>query len=759
MVVEVQPLVVFGIAVVERHAHGLVQAHDEGRVEDHVSNGLDAALARAEDAAGALGHAAGVGLQPVGAGEDVVGGAVVRAGPQVDVHPEVELREGVPRLEQVGLVHEVTGHADAAVELVGGIDLADGVPDGGGVGPGVPEAQQREALGGDLVRVVLERGLQAREGTRSLVVAALAHGDDAGLLIGGDVVAVALHERGVLVLQVLHEVLNERNLVFHGKVARRVAELHGADALADAPVNGVVVGHDHVGAAAAAVHLGLGRAAVAGGLVGVAGETGDELQSAGVLHGVARLVGGQLVVDAAVAVKRVQARGVGAHRLFDLVGGNLGDLGDALERVLLQVVLPLLPDRLGLDHLAIGELHLHAVGPQLRILRQALRIRLGALLIALARPVGVVGRIGRIGELGGIGQPGVGDDRLVGVLDPGTGGRDLVLLALPLAFLGVPVGRLLVGGVPADEAAVGVLLRRRLPELGDPLAVEVGFGEQAARHVDAAVHLQEVALVGLAVGLGVVEERAVGPALHEVLVVGVVVDDPLQPAERHGQVGADADGKPQVGFLAQRTHARVNENVLVGALRAVHDGTVGGVVVGVLRRGAPLHVHDGALLHLHPGRALLVGEHAAEVARALADLVGGMEVVGSEDGLQGTVGRLRPHTRGTAHGEDRLSAVLVDELVVLGADLVHGLGEVHAHPAGIVLAFGVGALHGIAQTVGVVQRQHGCLGLGAAVAAAVCVGLVTFYLDDLVVLHGDPHTAFAFAARAAAGTDALDLAS
>ena len=759
VVVEVQPLVVFGVAVVEWHAHGLVQAHDEGRVEDHVSNGLDAALARAEDAAGALGHAAGVGLQPVGAGEDVVGGAVVRAGPQVDVHPEVELREGVPRLEQVGLVHEVTGHADAAVELVGGIDLADGVPDGGGVGPGVPEAQKREALGRDLVRVVLERSLQAREGTRSLVVAALAHSDDAGLLIGGDVVAVALHERRVLVLQVLHEVLDERNLVFHGKVARRVAELHGADALADAPVDGVVIGHDHVGAAAAAVHLGLRGAAVAGGLVGVAGEAGDELQGAGVLHGVSGLVGGQLVVDAAVAVKRVQARGVGAHGLFDLVGGNLGDLGDTVERVLLQVVLPLLPDRLGLDHLAIGELDLHAVGPQLRILRQALRVRLGALLVALAGPVGVVGRVGRVGELRGVGQPRIGDDGLVGVLDPGTGGRDLVLLALPLAFLGVPVGRLLVGGVPADEAAVGVLLRRRLPELGDPLAVEVGFGEQAARHVDAAVHLQEVALVGLAVGLRVVEERAVGPALHEVLVVGVVVDDPLQPAERHGQVGADADGKPQVGLLAQRAHARVNQNVLVGALRAVHDGTVGGVVIGVLGRGAPLHVHDGALLDLHPRRALLIGEHAAEVARPLADLVGGMEVVGPEDGLQGAVGRLRPHARGTAHGEDRLSAVLVDELVVLGADLVHGLGEVHAHPAGIVLALGVGALHGVAQTIGVVQRQHGRLGLRAAVAAAVCVGLVTFYLDDLVVLHGDPHTAFAFAARAAAGTDALDLTS
>ncbi|MCQ5072347.1 hypothetical protein, partial [Adlercreutzia sp. DFI.6.23] len=34
------------------------------------------------------------------------------------------------------------------------------------------------------------------------------------------------------------------------------AELHSADALADAPVDRVVVGDHHVGAAAAAVHLG-----------------------------------------------------------------------------------------------------------------------------------------------------------------------------------------------------------------------------------------------------------------------------------------------------------------------------------------------------------------------------------------------------------------------------------------------------------------------------------------------------------------------
>ena len=52
-----------------------------------------------------------------------------------------------------------------------------------------------------------------------------------------------------------------------------------------------------------------------------------------------------------------------------------------------------------------------------------------------------------------------------------------MLLALPLAFLGIPVRGLVVVLVPADEALIATLV---VPILIDPLRVEVGLGEDAA---------------------------------------------------------------------------------------------------------------------------------------------------------------------------------------------------------------------------------------------------------------------------------------
>ena len=62
------------------------------------------------------------------------------------------------------------------------------------------------------------------------------------------------------------------------------------------------------------------------------------------------------------------------------------------------------------------------------------------------------------------------------------------------------------------------------------------------------------------------------------------------------------------------------------AMRDVGDRAVRGVVVGILARRAPLHVHAGLGLHLHPRGPHLVGHDAAEVARAFAHLVGQMRV-------------------------------------------------------------------------------------------------------------------------------------
>ncbi len=758
VVVEVVPLVVLGVAVVPHDAHGLVQADDANRVVDAVAHRLDGTLAGAEEAACALGHAAGVDLKPVQAGNDDVGAAVVRAAPQVEVQPEVQAGQSLPGLKQVGLVHEVAGHAHAAVDLVGRVDAVDGVPDGRGVGPAVPVAKQREALSGDLLGVAVEGRLQARPCAGALVGAALALGDPPSLVVRRHVVAVALGQRRLLVDEVLDEVLDQRDLVLDGQVARRVAELHRADAVADAPVTRLVVGDQHVRAAAAAVDLGLGRTAVAGGLVGVAGDAGDDLQRTGVLHRVAGLVGSQLVVDAAVAVQRVQARRVDLDGLDDLLGGNLGDGLAVFGRILGQAVVKGFPNGVGLDGRAVLQLDLDAAGEQRGVLRQAHGVGLLAALVALV-PVRVVGGIGRIGEVRRVGQPSVGNDRLVGMLDPGTGRRDLVLLALPLARLGIPVGRLVVVLVPADEAAIAVLLVCGLPPLADPVAVDVGLGQDTGLHVDAAVHLHEPALLRAAILLRIPQERGVGPATDEQVVVGLIVDDPLQPRQGQAQVGTDAQRQPQVGFLSQRRHARVNKNMLISALRAVNNRTVGGVVVGVLGCGAPLHVHQRTLLNLHPGRTDFVGQNTGEVARALADLVCQMGIRGREDGLQGAVRRLSPNAGRAAHREVGLSAVLLDDLIELGAGLVKGIGQADADPAGIVLTLRVRALQAVAQTIGMVQCEHGRLRLRAAMTTAVGVRFIALDLDHLIILNGNPRTAFNLAACTAARTDTLDLAS
>ena len=128
--------------------------------------------------------------------------------------------------------------------------------------------------------------------------AAHALGDDDGLFIGGHLVAVALSERRVLVDEVLHEVLHVLGDFLQRVVAAR-PHLRSI-----APRRRLL----HVGAARVAVELALAGTAVAGGLVGVARHAGEHLQHAAVLDGVAVLVGGQLEVDAAVAVARIDAR-------------------------------------------------------------------------------------------------------------------------------------------------------------------------------------------------------------------------------------------------------------------------------------------------------------------------------------------------------------------------------------------------------------------------------------------------------------------
>ena len=107
----------------------------------------------------------------------------------------------------------------------------------------------------------------------------------------------------------------------------------------------------------------------------------------------------------------------------------------------------------------------------------------------------------------------------------------------------------------------------RSPYWLDPFGVGSRLGEQTAFHIDAAVHLHEPALDrASAAFFGVPQKRRVGPATDKQIVICFVVQDPFQPAKRQAQVGADAQGQPQIRFLSKRRQRGVDQDVLVGTL-------------------------------------------------------------------------------------------------------------------------------------------------------------------------------------------------
>ena len=269
-------------------------------------------------------------------------------------------------------------------------------------------------------------------------------------------------------------------------------------------------------------------------------------------------------------------------------------------------------------------------------------------------------------------------------------------------------------------------------------------------HVDAAVHLHEAALrrcVPSASGLH--RNGAFDPTASRTrLVVGVVVDDPLQPAERHGTSRCRRGcGSHRSASLPSGRHARDQPGC--ACRRAASSPRRYGWWSrswNTRTRCPTARTPMRALLHLHPRRALLIGEHAAEMARAFADLVGqecavrrgGRRTSGCRRAAAPTRARCRPWRRSASPPYFATSSLyLAPDLVARPRRSVTRTQPGSSSPLGLVRFMAV------AQTIGVVQRQHGRLGLRAAMSAAVCVGLVTFYLDDLVVLHGDPHTAFA----------------
>ena len=247
---------------------------------------------------------------------------------------------------------------------------------------------------------------------------------------------------------------------------------------------------------------------------------------------------------------RIDAGRPHLHGLFGFLAGHAGDLLNLVPGVLTGQVVEAIPHGTALVGLAVLQGDGHLAGEQRGLLGQAGRVRDLALLVALV-PIGVELGVGRIAPRARVGQPAGSHKALERVLDERAGGRDLVHLAFPLALFGIPVGKPVVVLVPHHEALV-------LAALDD-----VGLSDELRTHVDAAVALHKPAL-GLPRLVVAEQEGGVGPAAHHGIVVGFVLDDPVEPAERQRAVGAGTQRQPDVGFLGKRRHARIDADVRRG---------------------------------------------------------------------------------------------------------------------------------------------------------------------------------------------------
>ena len=326
-----------------------------------------------------------------------------------------------------------------------------------------------------------------------------------------------------------------------------------------------------------------------------------------------------------------------------------------------------------------------------------------------------------------------------------------VVAALPLRGVDVPhhqaAGAVVGQFVPRVELAraaalhhIAFLQQARLELRAHDVGGDAGVVERRGQ-VD----------VAAARGLPVLhhEERRVRPALHELPVHQVVLDDEVLPAQRQRAVGAGTQVQPVVGLLARAGQARIDADVHVGLGHLVHEVAAAVIVVRVFGRGPPLHVHARPVAQRHPRRAVDRADPPHQTARPLADFRRHVRVRRVEQPLVERVGPVHPLARRARHVEDALSAVAVHQLVELGADDLHRLVPRDALPAGI-LALGIRALHGMVDAVGVVRRLDGRLRLRAAVAHGLERSLVALDAYGPPVLDDDLDAALHLAAAAAA---------
>ena len=451
-------------------------------------------------------------------------------------------------------------------------------------------------------------------------------------------------------------------------------------------------------------------AAIAAGGVEVPRDPHDEIADTAVLDRVARMLDGQHVLDAAVAIsgRWIDRRRIGDGRLAQSISRNAGDLLHFLGREIGYVVRERLPHRFADRGRSVfqGDFHL----PE--YLRIDLRI-----------------------EPGRIGHPTLrhaGCEVLLPRLLPRQRTR---LLALPVSRIRIEIRKPLVQLIVDHEP------------FRTAVFLHIGFLEQARFDFfwTAGTHLLPTGRLDILAH----EERAVRPPLHPKLVVQVVLHDHVEPAEPHRAVGAGTQRIPYVGFFAEVRLTRIDDDVLVRLDRSIDRRATRVIVVGQLRSAAPLHEHARPVDRGHPAVRTSRHHTGGHMAGTLANLVRLMGVRRVQNALHAERARHAVDAAGAAHREHGVPAALLLDLVELRAGFGESLVPADAHPTRIVVALGIRAFHGIREPIGMVARLQRSLRLAAAVPRRRERALVPLDLDGAAVLHRHPHAAFHLAAPAA----------
>ena len=265
--------------------------------------------------------------------------------------------------------------------------------------------------------------------------------------------------------------------------------------------------------------------------------------------------------------------------------------------------------------------------------------------------------------------------------------------------------------------------------------------------------------------------ETVGPPLHEVVVVEVLLDEDVRHGHGQGGVGAGAHAQPHLGAGGQPREGRVDGDHLGTALHAVDD-PMAEEVVGVGNNSVAAPVHDDLrtaplgtflvvailelLRHIGDHEVAVHGSHGGRTraeARVACKIAHG-EVRGAERRMCQIGDLVAVVAAGADVADDGLGTVVLPDGADLLLDDVEGLVPADLLP--LVLAALAGALHGMAQARRVVDELRHFEAAHAQRALVKRVLRVALDLLELAVLGVVKHAAAVMAAGARPGGRAGD---